>query len=243
MIAYTLETDGLYYSKDNSKISNDLLKECKDTFGQMIEDRSLHLINNDNFTFLKQPLLQEAFAKVVLLEQVLELPFMFFEGREFFLGTVNLRRSKETPARETTTTLYHRDQNLGGLEGTRGNFLKVFVYLTDVTENTGPFTYIVGSNKDFKEGNGKYRLSDTEALDLYGLRNEIRCVAPAGTILSADTTGLHKGTKVRSGYRDMFTINFCTKQEKNSNLFQVRKSFLDQIEDHKKSLFRYYTEI
>ena len=242
-ILYNLSEHGLLYSNKNPKIPGSILSDCNSVLENIRHDPVAHMRNNHNFTLFKQPLLYDSFAKIVLLDEVLKLPFLFFEGRDFFLGTVNLRSSKETAYPETTTTLFHRDQNLGSLKSTRGNFLKVFVYLTDVSHENGPFTYIVGSNKNQKEDSNKYRIPDEEVYKMYGNETEIKCIAPAGSIISADTTGLHKGTKVKKGYRDMFTINFCTKKEKNTEMFQIKRSFKEKIEKHKIPLFRYYSEV
>jgi hypothetical protein len=78
-------------------------------------------------------------------------------------------------------------------------FLKVFVYLDDVDENTGPHMYIprtgIGRRKDlasdFKRDG---RLSDELVLNA-GLRPQRVC-GPSGTIIFADTHNLHKGKPV-----------------------------------------------
>ncbi len=236
-----LKKDGISITDIN--ISEEDLYNCVKKFEELVLDSTCHAKNDDNFTFIKHPLFHECFAKLAVADEILKIPFMFFEGRDFFLGTSNLRRSKATSKSETTTTVYHRDQNLGGLESTRGNFLKVFIYLTDVSTDNGPFAYIKGSNSDRKESSDLYRVPDQIVYNLYGKDKEFKCTAPAGSVITADTTGLHKGTKVVSGYRDMLTINFCTIEEKNTNNFNVNSTFLEKIPEHKKALFRNYNVV
>lgn len=237
---FSISEHGVYYSQENEKIPSDLLDSCRSDFDSLVEKKENHAVNNDNFTFIKQPFSHKSFFDIVLLDEVLRHPFEFFQGKEFFLGTVNLRRSKYTKTAEGTTTLYHRDQNLGSIHETRGNFLKVFVYLTDVSLETGPFTYIIRSNRGPSEP--EYRVSDQKVHQIYGKESEVKCIAPAGTILSADTTGLHKGIKVLKGHRDMFTMNFCTKKEKNTELFEVKQQFLSQKPLSVENLFKFYTK-
>lgn len=219
------------------------LYDCRSSLDRLMLNKNCHSINNDNFIFIKNPLLNDCFAELITLEEILQIPRLFFGNQEFFLGTVNLRRSKYTEAIDTSTTLYHRDQNLGDLDSTRGNFLKVFIYLTDVYSENGPFTYITKSHKDRRESETFYRVPDHEVYRLYGEKSELKCIAPFGTVITADTTGLHKGTKVSKGYRDMFTINFCTKRENNTDKFHVRNNFLQTLSNNKKQLFRYYSKV
>lgn len=78
--------------------------------------------------------------------------------------------------------------------------VKVFVYLNDVDEGTGPFTYIMGS-----QYGGKWRgifpqrppagsyPPDGEVEKLVPQNDVKICTAPAGTVIFCDTSGLHKG--------------------------------------------------
>lgn len=226
------------------KIKEPLFNECKSTFNNIINNPNLHSLRNSNFTFIAHPYTYECFAKVATLDEILEIPNYFFGGREFFLGTVNLRRSVATEATESTTTIYHRDDNLQG--NTEGNFVKVFLYLTDVNENNGPFTYVRKSNINAKQQRiieGSYRVPESIVFTHYQKNDEIKFIAPKNTVIAADTTGLHKGTKVKEGYRDLFTMNFCATKEVNTEKFQVKKSFVDSLPENKRHLFKFYSMV
>lgn len=96
--------------------------------------------------------------------------------------------------------------------------IKMFVYLNDVDETSGPFIYARGSNYHGKwrnifrqrlphgyyppEGAVEKRIPSTDIQT---------CVGPAGTVVFADTTGLHKGGYATAKERIMFTAGFTTK--------------------------------
>lgn len=83
--------------------------------------------------------------------------------------------------------LFHQDRD-------RLSFLKFFIYLTDVKEDTGPHVYIRGSHDSIPWSlRGDGRKSD-EAVASAGLAHEVQEItAPAGTLMAVDTIGLHKG--------------------------------------------------
>ena len=98
--------------------------------------------------------------------------------------------------------LYHFDID-------RLSFIKLFVYLTDVTEENGPHCYVSGSHRGFrgdtflKDG----RFSDAEVKSAYPVE-EVKICGPKGTVFMADTKGLHKGMPLAAGERLIFQIEF-----------------------------------
>lgn len=91
----------------------------------------------------------------------------------------------------------------------RAAFIKVFVYLTDVTPDTGPHCYIRGSHRNkpapvFRDG----RISDDEIAQHYPAEDRLELTGPAGTIVIADTRGFHKGKTLASGERLLFQVEF-----------------------------------
>lgn len=111
----------------------------------------------------------------------------------------------DKPDREAAQ-YYHFDMD-------RPKWLKFFIYLTDVTSESGPHTFITGSQKTgaiptsmLKKGYA--RLGDEEVENYYGSEKIVEFVAPRGTIIAEDTRGLHKGNHVRNGDRLILQIQF-----------------------------------
>jgi hypothetical protein len=101
---------------------------------------------------------------------------------------------------------YHFDMD-------RPNWVKFFVYLTDVTADSGPHTFVAGSHKVGGIPNsmlkkGYARLTDEEVEAFYDKKDIIEYTAPRGTIIAEDTRGLHKGKHVAKGDRLILQIQF-----------------------------------
>ncbi|MBI4523176.1 MAG: phytanoyl-CoA dioxygenase family protein [Deltaproteobacteria bacterium] len=89
-------------------------------------------------------------------------------------------------------------------------FVKFFVYLTDVTEDTGPHCYVAGSHVRkpkalLRDG----RFLDEEIKPHYPQENFIKITGPKGTMFVADTRGFHKGLPPLSGSRLIFQVEFA----------------------------------
>jgi len=86
---------------------------------------------------------------------------------------------------------------------------KVFIYLTDVDEDTGPHVYVPNSHlllpeKLKRDG----RFTDDEIHN--GIAIGEKLIGDAGTIIIADTLGMHKGMQVKKGIRIIFQLEFVT---------------------------------
>jgi Phytanoyl-CoA dioxygenase (PhyH) len=110
--------------------------------------------------------------------------------------------SKE--ASSEAAQLYHFDMD-------RIKFLKFFIYLTDVTTNTGPHCYIRHSHRGLPEKllrDG--RIKDEEVNNFYKKEDVLELTGERGTILAVDTRGLHKGKPLIEGVRLLFQLEFAT---------------------------------
>jgi hypothetical protein len=79
-------------------------------------------------------------------------------------------------------------------------FLKLFIYLTDVTETTGPHGYVRTSHRStfgFRER--RYEIDEIGAR--FGMDNLRTVTGPAGTTFMADTLGIHRGGIPTGGAR------------------------------------------
>jgi Phytanoyl-CoA dioxygenase (PhyH) len=101
---------------------------------------------------------------------------------------------------------YHFDMD-------RIRWLKIFIYLTDVSPDNGPHCFVAGSQRTggIPPGllsKGYARLSDEEVLKHFPAERLKEFHARAGTIIIEDTRGLHKGKALRRGDRLMLQLQF-----------------------------------
>ena len=93
--------------------------------------------------------------------------------------------------------------------------LKIFIYLNDVDESSGPFIYIPFSKYSSKWG-GVFPQKPPRGC--YPEIGEVEKIVPAdairkmtgraGTVIFCDTTGLHQGGYATGGERLMFTAGY-----------------------------------
>jgi len=119
----------------------------------------------------------------------------------------------EQPPKESQ--MWHRDP-----EDLR--VVKAFIYLVDVDEDTGPFTFIprthpfgefakhVPPHKDRKRVKDE-EMNPTLSPDLHRI-----CTGPEGTMILADTVGYHRGGKPRSKNRILLTFTYTSAWQNKS---------------------------
>ena len=98
--------------------------------------------------------------------------------------------------------LYHFDMD-------QAHFVKLFVYLTDVTAATGPHCFVRGSHRRKplplrRDG----RIGDDEIARHYRPDEVAEITGPRGTVIVGDTRGLHKGKHLAGGDRLIFQMVF-----------------------------------
>ena len=108
--------------------------------------------------------------------------------------------------------------------------LKVFIYLSDVTKEAGPFTYVEGSSPT---GNGKYRSlfpqklpdgsypTETQLSSLIDSSDLFVATGAQGSIIFCDTAGLHRGGYAKNRHRIMSTGYFPSKYFSESPRFST----------------------
>jgi hypothetical protein len=95
----------------------------------------------------------------------------------------------------------------------RLSWLKIFIYLTNVDENSGPHWYVEGSHiPENKRKNilkrGYVRLEDEELEFVYGKNKLKKVMGSAGTILYGNTLAFHKGESPRSSERLILELQY-----------------------------------
>ncbi len=144
------------------------------------------------------------------------------------------------PARESQ--LWHRD---------RDDYLtcKVFLYLNDVDEGAGPFTYARGTHPKGTNHaeppftlEGTVKRSDDDQMAVAAPRNTwLRATGRRGTLIFADTRGYHKGGEARTSDRLMYTCMFLSPASEVREMMTPPTAHLPVPSDpvHARALARY----
>jgi hypothetical protein len=165
---------------------------------------------------------ESVFAQFALQESLLNIANAYF-GMYVKLRYYNVwhTRASEAPARESQLWHFDREDNF---------ILKAFLYMRDVNEGSGPFTYAPRTHrrgdhwgsepKYFMEGN--VRRSRDEDMDGVVPKDEwIIGTGIKGTIIFADTRGFHKGGDAREGDRLMYTCMYTSPASDSKRLLKV----------------------
>jgi hypothetical protein len=165
--------------------------------------------------------LDDIYARFALQKPILQIANTYF-GMYTRLRYYNIWHTFATQSQARESQLWHRDRE-------DYYILKVFVYLSDVDEAAGPFTYAAGSHLKgrlrrepayFLEGEVR-RSGDAQMAEVVPPERWVKGVGPKGTIIFADTRGYHKGGLARARDRIMYTCMF-TSRASRSKEFLVR---------------------
>jgi len=90
-----------------------------------------------------------------------------------------------------------------------GKWLKAFIFLNDVTKFNGPHVFTESSHRNITKNFHRDGRFETDEVDnsYPGLSKTI--LANAGDVLIADTIGLHRGSPLIEGHRDLLSITYC----------------------------------
>jgi hypothetical protein len=89
-------------------------------------------------------------------------------------------------------------------------FLKMFIYLTDVTSRQGPHYFVRGSHTNKPKALLiDDRITDAQIAHYYRSEDVVEITGAAGTIILEDTRGFHKGTPVVEGARLALEVVFA----------------------------------
>ena len=162
----------------------------------------------------------EIAVRFALHQRVLEIANAYL-GMYTRLRYINVWHTFASLAAARQSQLWHRDRE-------DRYILKVFVYLSEVDEASGPFTYAPGTHgkgnisklpASFVEG-GVHRTSDDQMAEVVPANRWINCLGPRGTIVFADTRGYHKGGLARKSDRIIYTCMFTSPASESEEFFR-----------------------
>jgi hypothetical protein len=160
------------------------------------------------------------YARFALQRPILQIANAYFQMYTR-LRYFNVWRTFATTTEARESQLWHRDRE-------DHYILKVFVYLSEVDDGAGPFTYAAGSHSKgslrvlpeyFTEGNVR-RSRDEQMARAVPREKWIKCTGPVGTIVFADTHGFHKGGLARERDRLMYICMFTSGASQSVELFE-----------------------
>jgi phytanoyl-CoA dioxygenase PhyH len=166
------------------------------------------------------------FARVALNKRLLNIADSYFQlCTQLRYYNVWKTFASSGSARESQLWHFDREDNY---------ILKVFLYLDDVDEGAGPFTYAPGTHakgryrkirpEHFLEG-GVRRTTDDQMRAVYPEDRWIKAIGKKGTIIFADTRGFHKGGEARTKDRLMYTCMYTSPASQSKNLINIDENF------------------
>jgi hypothetical protein len=165
---------------------------------------------------------ESIFAKFALEETFLQIANAYF-GMLVKLRYYNVWQTFATNGVARESQLWHFDRE-------DNYILKLFVYLKDVDEGSGPFTYarkthrkgsLWGKQPEFSLEKNVKRSTDEQMSAIVPKENWVRGIGKKGTIIFADTRGFHKGGEARTDDRLMFTAMYTSPASDSKRLLKI----------------------
>ncbi len=134
-----------------------------------------------------------------IVQEYLGVPPIFNTPISFISSSAKPKTAEEL---SDNAQLFHHDMH-------RLGFVKMFVYLTDVDDKSGPHSMLKCTHRSRPNALWADGRHDDEAI----VKNkqdgkEVRITVKAGTILLVDTSALHKGLRPEVGHRIMAQVQY-----------------------------------
>jgi hypothetical protein len=190
---YALKAQAKIPPKYDSKIIYDPLNPVAEIYRFDMND----LVNNEDVqALMMDPVLINIARNYLQSEPIFDFPAMWW----------STAFSKE--ASSEAAQLYHFDMD-------RVKWLKVFIYLNDVTMDNGPHSYIRGSHKVGAKPaqilkRGYVRIEDKELAPFYKKEDFITLTGDRGEIFAGDTKCWHKGNPLKKGDRLVLEFQYTS---------------------------------
>lgn len=212
-------------SKDSVRKPGDLGPATVFLTDEEVKRGEAYIRQHANYASVSDPLVNcPAAVAPAFLEMLIDIAWDYLECFPAMVG-LNLRKSFNNNLPEFDTLYFHSDPN-------DLKFLKFFFYLNDVDEEGGPFCYVKSSHlRKFRGWRSKYRWTEPEMVEHYGRENICLLTANVGDVIVADTTGFHRGTKIKARDRSMLTVDYLVRLEfegKHAH-FSIRRNDLETL--------------
>lgn len=175
------------------------------------------------------------YARFALQDGILQVANAYL-GMYTRLRYFNVWHTFPTQSQARESQLWHRDRE-------DRYILKMFLYLSDVSEGAGPLTYAAGSHLKgkmrrepayFLEADGVKRSNDEQMAEAASPETWIKATGAQGTIVFADTHGYHKGGLARERDRLMYLCMFTSPASESQELLK-RSMQINSPEERKRA--------
>ena len=165
-------------------------------------------------------------------------------GSKSFINFMRVVVSKAKDPRYFTDQQIHLSANKFHFDYSHLRSIRFFIYLTDVSEDAGPHTFIRSSHEEnfkypessddfYKPGFRKYYNGTSEGLlkedwvnKNFSNGSQIKFTGKKGSLIIEDTTGFHKGAHCLKGSREILLLNYAI-----SNIGNAKSNMLPLMED------------
>ena len=141
--------------------------------------------------------------KIVLSNEILELVSNYIGSNTISINStyfISLPLDTDKYEKYENAQFFHWDNDFT-------KFLKLYIYLSDVDDLSGPHAYVTGSHKKKKLDHSLTRLYSDD--DIYNSYNDIKVFhGKEGSFFFTDSYGIHKGMSPTKNYRIMLNIHF-----------------------------------
>jgi len=201
----------LGYSKIESFFNEEqmkILQNIREEIQSSIDTNTNLKYPSEQMIYINKPLLNLTSLPEILFDDRLINIATAYYGCRPAMGSVAVRRSFVNDAPPLTNQNYHRDYN------SLVKMMKFVIYLNDVEEGGGPFTYVAGSNRKMFNGWWNHHYPTDEMVEaLYGKDSILPITAKFGDLLMADTYGFHKGQKPTKAERTAIHFTYLIHPE------------------------------
>jgi hypothetical protein len=162
------------------------------------------------------------FLQLALDPQLIALSNAYMGMRSYLRG-LDVWLNVPTPDPPKLSQLWHRDYD--DLIN-----VKVFVYLSDVGPEQGPFTFAPRTHPRGEIAiDVAARMDDDEMARFVPREDWVVCTGPVGTVVVADTCGFHKGGKPVEGERMLWTAQYTSGAPRDARDFTVGENGTAQL--------------
>lgn len=181
-------------TQQHGKMIDAMLKSQDGAPGLLKGSSSWLTATEEMYELASDPLL------LAIVQKHLGVPPIFNTPVSFVSSSVKPKTDREL---SDNAQLYHHDMH-------RLGFVKVFIYLSDVTDESGPHTLVRGTHRSRPAALWNDGRHTDEAIEKNKMKHrEVKIAGKAGTVFLVDTSALHKGLRPSAGHRVMAQVQYC----------------------------------